>query len=108
MCCRCKDTSSPRVVLCANKIDLGWQREVSDGEVRGWATSMGIPMFTTSAKQRINIRLVQITPRPTTGCEYKIAVLGGGGVGKSAITIQFLQRHFVDEYVSILENFPHY
>ena len=25
-------------------------------------------------------------------------VVGGGGVGKSALTIQFSQNHFVDEY----------
>ncbi|GAA5948728.1 hypothetical protein JCM21900_005275 [Sporobolomyces salmonicolor] len=30
--------------------------------------------------------------------EYKLVVVGGGGVGKSALTIQFIQSHFVDEY----------
>lgn len=30
--------------------------------------------------------------------EYKVVVVGGGGVGKSALTIQFIQSHFVDEY----------
>ncbi|GAA5884508.1 hypothetical protein JCM6882_005282 [Rhodosporidiobolus microsporus] len=30
--------------------------------------------------------------------EYKIIIVGGGGVGKSALTIQFIQSHFVDEY----------
>lgn len=29
--------------------------------------------------------------------EYKLVVVGGGGVGKSALTIQFIQSHFVDE-----------
>lgn len=29
--------------------------------------------------------------------EYKLVVVGGGGVGKSALTIQFIQAHFVDE-----------
>ncbi|GAA5937870.1 hypothetical protein JCM10213_001919 [Rhodosporidiobolus nylandii] len=32
--------------------------------------------------------------------EYKLVVVGGGGVGKSALTIQFIQSHFVDECVS--------
>ncbi|KAK7032851.1 ras-like protein [Favolaschia claudopus] len=30
--------------------------------------------------------------------EYKLVVVGGGGVGKSALTIQFIQEHFVDDY----------
>ncbi|GAA6019400.1 hypothetical protein JCM10207_001373, partial [Rhodosporidiobolus poonsookiae] len=34
--------------------------------------------------------------------EYKIVVVGGGGVGKSALTIQFIQSHFVDECVPSL------
>ena len=25
-------------------------------------------------------------------------ILGGGGVGKSALTIQLVQSHFIDEY----------
>ncbi|KAH6909052.1 24 kDa ras-like protein [Coprinopsis sp. MPI-PUGE-AT-0042] len=32
--------------------------------------------------------------------EYKLVVVGGGGVGKSALTIQFIQSHFVDERVA--------
>jgi GTPase SAR1 family protein len=35
--------------------------------------------------------------------EYKLVVVGGGGVGKSALTIQFIQSHFVDEYDSIFD-----
>jgi GTPase SAR1 family protein len=30
--------------------------------------------------------------------EYKLVIVGGGGVGKSALTIQFIQQHFIDEY----------
>jgi len=30
--------------------------------------------------------------------DYKIVVVGDGGVGKSAITIQLIQNHFVEEY----------
>ena len=30
--------------------------------------------------------------------EYKLVVVGAGGVGKSARTIQLIQNHFVDEY----------
>lgn len=36
--------------------------------------------------------------------EYKLVVVGGGGVGKSAMTIQFIQSHFVDEYDPTIED----
>ncbi|KAK4051856.1 RAS1 protein [Microbotryomycetes sp. JL201] len=36
--------------------------------------------------------------------EYKLVVVGGGGVGKSAITIVFIQNHFVDEYDPTIED----
>jgi GTPase KRas len=56
--------------------------------------------------------------------EYKLVVVGGGGmlttthcqyvnrllsgVGKSALTIQFIQSHFVDEYDPTIEGLiPH-
>ena len=35
--------------------------------------------------------------------EYKLVVLGGGGVGKSCLTIQLIQSHFVDEYDPTIE-----
>jgi len=35
---------------------------------------------------------------------YKIVVLGDGGVGKSCLTIQFTQNHFVKEYDPTIEN----
>ncbi|KAJ2302186.1 RAS1 protein, partial [Coemansia sp. RSA 2705] len=36
--------------------------------------------------------------------EFKLVVVGGGGVGKSALTIQFIQSHFVDEYDPTIED----
>ncbi|KAI7906405.1 ras-like protein 3 [Cokeromyces recurvatus] len=36
--------------------------------------------------------------------EYKIVMVGEGGVGKSAVTIQFIQSHFVDEYDPTIED----
>ncbi|KAJ3438367.1 transforming protein p21 [Anaeramoeba flamelloides] len=36
--------------------------------------------------------------------EYKLVVVGGGGVGKSALTIQLVQSHFVDEYDPTIED----
>jgi GTPase KRas protein len=35
--------------------------------------------------------------------EYKLVVVGGGGVGKSCLTIQLIQSHFVDEYDQTIE-----
>jgi len=36
--------------------------------------------------------------------EYKLVVVGGGGVGKSALTIQLIQQHFVMEYDPTIED----
>ncbi|KAL6719268.1 RAS1 protein [Lecanora helva] len=38
--------------------------------------------------------------------EYKLVVVGGGGVGKSCLTIQLIQSHFVDEYDPTIEGKP--
>ena len=35
--------------------------------------------------------------------EYKLVVVGGGSVGKSCLTIQLIQSHFVDEYDPTIE-----
>lgn len=39
--------------------------------------------------------------------EYQLVVIGGGGVGKSALTVQFIQGHFVDEYDPTIEDSYH-
>ena len=36
--------------------------------------------------------------------EYKVVVVGSGGVGKSALTISFVQNHFVEEYDPTIED----
>jgi len=36
--------------------------------------------------------------------EYKTVIVGGGGVGKSAITIQFIHNHFVEGYDPTIED----
>lgn len=46
---------------------------------------------------------VSLTPQAKFLREYKLVVVGGGGVGKSALTIQFSQNHFVDEYDPTIE-----
>merc|ERR1711959_22329 len=40
----------------------------------------------------------------TMATEYKLVILGGGGVGKSALTIQLVQSHFIDEYDPTIED----
>lgn len=36
--------------------------------------------------------------------EYKLMVVGTGGVGKSTLTIQLIQNHFVDKYNPTIED----
>lgn len=36
--------------------------------------------------------------------EYKIVVLGNGGVGKSSITVRFVQNHFLHLYDMTIED----
>jgi len=36
--------------------------------------------------------------------EYKLVVVGGGGVGKSCLTIRMVQDHFIDEYDPTIED----
>ncbi|XP_037699653.1 GTPase NRas-like [Choloepus didactylus] len=36
--------------------------------------------------------------------EYKLVVVGAGGVGKSTLTIQLIRNHFVDEYDPTIED----
>merc|ERR1712072_1436373 len=40
----------------------------------------------------------------STMTEYKLVIVGGGGVGKSALTIQLIQNHFIDEYDPTIED----
>jgi len=37
--------------------------------------------------------------------EYKVVVLGSGGVGKSALTVQFVQNKFLEKYDPTIEDF---
>jgi GTPase KRas len=36
--------------------------------------------------------------------EYKLVIVGGGGVGKSSLTIQLIQNHFIEEYDPTIED----
>jgi len=46
----------------------------------------------------------RMTDRSHLNQAYKIVVVGGGGVGKSAITIQFIQSYFVTDYDPTIED----
>ncbi|NXQ76662.1 RAP2B protein, partial [Quiscalus mexicanus] len=37
--------------------------------------------------------------------EYKVVVLGSGGVGKSALTVQFVTGSFIEKYDPTIEDF---
>jgi len=54
---------------------------------------------TTSLVQKL-----RMTDRAHLNQAYKIVVVGGGGVGKSAITIQFIQSYFVTDYDPTIED----
>lgn len=47
---------------------------------------------------------VTVISRNSIMTEYKLVVVGAGGVGKSALTIQLIQNHFVDEYDPTIED----
>ena len=46
----------------------------------------------------------EISDNLETMTEYKLVVVGAGGVGKSALTIQLIQNHFIDEYDPTIED----
>ena len=53
----------------------------------------------TSASAAVRVRSETMSQQ-----EYKLVIVGGGGVGKSALTIQLIQGHFVDEYDPTIED----
>lgn len=104
---RVTDKSYVPAVLCGNKLDLSDRRQVSEREGEKAARNLKIAFLETSAKDDVNIgeafaQLVRLIPR--TGQEYKLPVLGKGGVGKSAITMRFMQNVFVDCYDPTIED----
>jgi len=104
---RIKDSSNVPMIVVGNKIDLEEQRTITTEQGMSLARSWGVPFIETSAKRNINISatietLLRITPR--TSNEYKLVVLGSGGVGKSSITTQFVQGIFVEKYDPTIED----
>ena len=88
-------------------MDLSTSRAVSTGEAADMAKRLGLGYIETSAKTGFNVQesffqLVRATPR--TGIEYKMAILGDGGVGKSSLCTMFISGHFVDNYDPTIED----
>ena len=48
----------------------------------------------------IEIKLLQSKP----SARYRIVVLGDGGVGKSALTLQYVQHNFIDYHDPTIED----
>ncbi|KAJ8402500.1 hypothetical protein AAFF_G00365830 [Aldrovandia affinis] len=62
-------------------------------------------LLQTSGAADLRFRLKLFLTSPNHGMtEYKLVVVGAGGVGKSALTIQLIQNHFVDEYDPTIED----
>ena len=63
-------------------------------KVRINTCSFSVPGFSDPDLSRFSLQFLR---------EYKLVVVGGGGVGKSCLTIQLIQSHFVDEYDPTIE-----
>lgn len=82
-------------------------RAVTYAEGKALADKLGIPFIETSAKTNHNVteafhELIRVTPRE--GQDYKVVILGSGGVGKSALCIRYIQGSFVDQYDPTIED----
>ena len=47
---------------------------------------------------------INVVAASESTCDYKLVVVGAGGVGKSALTIQLIQNNFLDEYDPTIED----
>ena len=104
---RVKDTKHVPAVLVGNKVDLERDRQVSKTEGKQLADKLKIPYVETSAKSNYNVEqafleLLRVTP--FKGNEYKLAMLGSGGVGKSSLTVRYVQQVFVEDYDPTIED----
>jgi small GTP-binding protein len=103
------EESQLAVCLVATKSDLSMERQVSTEEASELARSWGAAYVETSAKTRENIdnaffKCARLINRTSAMQSLKIVIVGGGGVGKSALCISFIQNHFVEEYDPTIED----
>ena len=104
----CRNPHLSHQVIIGNKADLEFSRQVSRDQGMTLAAQCGnAQFFEVSAKFNRNVTecmhaLIRATPR--TGPEYKVVVMGGGGVGKSALCVQFVQGVFVQCYDPTIED----
>jgi len=102
---RVKDVFAFPMVLIGNKSDLENERQISKQEGQNLANKWKIPFFETSAKTRAFVpEAFEEAVRVGGVHDSKLVTLGSGGVGKSALTIQFIQGHFLEEYDPTIED----
>ncbi|CAG7818738.1 unnamed protein product [Allacma fusca] len=82
-------SSSETVIKHPNKTELFTPRSGGHQSVTGKSFNLS---FSTEYQDKSKMT------------EYKLVVVGAGGVGKSALTIQLIQNHFVDEYDPTIED----
>ena len=63
-----------------------------------------LPLKIRNAKKKEQLNGKQQRKHENKMTEYKLVIVGGGGVGKSALTIQLVQNHFIDEYDPTIED----
>lgn len=104
-----RNEDNPFAVLVGNKIDLDMERTISTNEGEEIARKWSCPYFETSCKTNINVtesfhEVVRMTSKKIRKSSYKIVVVGAGGVGKSSLTVQFVQGIFVNKYDPTIED----
>lgn len=108
---RVRDVDTFPIILVGSKLDLEHERVVSEEEGQNLANRLGVKFCETSAKLRHNIdesiheliREVSVS-RGGNVFEYKLVIVGSGGVGKSSFSVQFIQNVFVDAYDPTIED----
>ncbi|XP_059162189.1 circularly permutated Ras protein 1-like isoform X2 [Physella acuta] len=99
--------ATPCAILVANKQDLTSEAVVTSEQGADLAKKLVVPFFETSAKTGSNVAeaikgLVRTIPRLSS--DYKLVMLGGGAVGKSSVTIRFVNDSFVEDYDPTIED----
>ncbi|KAJ8309347.1 hypothetical protein KUTeg_014221 [Tegillarca granosa] len=104
---RVKSGGKPHMIFCGNKIDLESQRVIPKEKGLDLAKKVGVSYIETSAKTGENVktvfeRLLKSLPQVASSCQ--VVILGSGGVGKSALTVQYVQGIFVEDYDPTIED----